>query len=607
MRIGLDLVSLRSPRPPGLRRPLHLDEKLALALLVLAAFFRIALIGLGWPHLNSDEAVVGLMARHIAHEGARPLFIWGVHYEGPFEAYIAAPFFALFGSSTLLLHLSNQFLVIAFLIVMYALSRAVCGNLVAALTALWLGFGSSFALRRELVTVGGYQEVLLLSALLLLLAWSRLRRPEALPRDRRDWMRCLATYAGMGCCVGLGVWSSLLIAPLVLLTLLALAVSRRRELARGGAVVLVLAALLSALPYLSYQITHEFPALTEARRISHPDLAAPALAAQTFSTLAVGLPTLFGSPVVCAGPNGGAGGSAVCAGGNLLFSLAVLGLFAVVAWRCLLSVWAVSRTGASSALRAVRSLGEERSAEVAARQARWWLRVILVGVVVESLAGYLPSPDAEAHPVTAARYLLPILLASPLVIELLARQTAPALQSALTTRLSPRAGAKRSRGRRSGAPWWRTRSRIATVGLGLLLALALANTGVTLFDAISPNGGGLPPASDQRLMTFLRTRSISAFYADYWTCYRLAFESDEQIRCAVRGQNGDLGLELINNHYRPYIAAVARQQHPAYILLAGTATDTNFTQEAATENLPYVGYQRVVVAGYAIYYYPQSV
>lgn len=603
MRIGPKPVTLRSPRLAGAWARLRLDERIALALLALAALFRVALVALGWPHLNSDEAVVGLMARHIVRDGARPLFIWGVHYEGPFEAYVAAPFFALFGSSTLLLHLSNQLLVIAFLLAMYLLARAAFGGPAALLTALWLGFGSSYALHREIVTVGGYQETLLLSATLLLLAWSRLRRPEALPRGRRDWLRCLAVYAGIGCCVGLGVWSSLLIVPLALFTLLALVVCRWRELARGGAATLGLVAILSALPYLSFQFSRAFPALSEARRISHPTLAAPALATQTLSTLAIGLPSLFGSPSVCAGAHGGVGGPAVCTGGNLLFSLVILAFFAAVAWGCLLAVWRVARRGARPAMRAFVAQSGERTAATAERQARWWLRVILLGVVIASLAGYLPSPDAAAHPVQAARYLLPMLLATPLLMDLLARKAIPAFRRVLDTRQAPHAPAQSFLAARGGA-WSRGRSRVAVVGVALVLALALVNGALTLSSALGRDAGGLPPSEDRALLAFLRTRGVNAFYSDYWTCYRLAFESDEGIRCAVRGQNGDDGLELINNHYPPYISSVARDPYPAYILPVGTATDEDFIREAASQHLPYQGYQRAVVASYAVYYYP---
>ena len=79
--------------------------RVALGLLALAAIYRLALLARGWPALDSDEAVIGLMARHILH-GDRPTFFWGQNYMGPFEAYFAALLFALFGSSTFVLGLS---------------------------------------------------------------------------------------------------------------------------------------------------------------------------------------------------------------------------------------------------------------------------------------------------------------------------------------------------------------------------------------------------------------------------------------------------------------------------------------------------------------------
>ena len=57
---------------------------------------------LGIP--NSDEAVLGLMARHAVH-GELTTFIWGEAYGGPQETLLAVPGFALFGSSCFALRL----------------------------------------------------------------------------------------------------------------------------------------------------------------------------------------------------------------------------------------------------------------------------------------------------------------------------------------------------------------------------------------------------------------------------------------------------------------------------------------------------------------------
>ena len=53
---------------------------------------------------DSDEAVVGLMARHILH-GQFTTFFWGQGYGGSQEALLTAPIFAVFGSSWLALRL----------------------------------------------------------------------------------------------------------------------------------------------------------------------------------------------------------------------------------------------------------------------------------------------------------------------------------------------------------------------------------------------------------------------------------------------------------------------------------------------------------------------
>jgi hypothetical protein len=48
---------------------------------------------------DSDQAVIGLMAKHLADGRAFPLFFYGQHYMLAVEPWLAAPFFALFGAS----------------------------------------------------------------------------------------------------------------------------------------------------------------------------------------------------------------------------------------------------------------------------------------------------------------------------------------------------------------------------------------------------------------------------------------------------------------------------------------------------------------------------
>jgi hypothetical protein len=147
----------------------------ALTLFVIGMVLRIWLIFRGWPTLDSDEAIVGLMARHILSNGAHPTFYYGQHYMGALEAYIAVPFFWLLGPSQVALRLAMLTLVAPFLICMYLLGRATYGRMVGLLTLGALAVGPAYGLMREAPAIGGYQETLLFGALLSLLAYLRLR------------------------------------------------------------------------------------------------------------------------------------------------------------------------------------------------------------------------------------------------------------------------------------------------------------------------------------------------------------------------------------------------------------------------------------------------
>src|SRR5438105_15921404 len=100
---------------------------LIVALLVGLAL-RLAVIASPLGELDGDEAVDGLMARHIAFLGDRPVFYYGQPYLGSLEAFSAAPFFRLFGSSTVLLKLVPTVYSLGFLALSTAIARRVFGT-----------------------------------------------------------------------------------------------------------------------------------------------------------------------------------------------------------------------------------------------------------------------------------------------------------------------------------------------------------------------------------------------------------------------------------------------------------------------------------------------
>jgi hypothetical protein len=73
-----------------------------LAIAALAVVVRVPFLLYGERFFDSDQAVEGLMARHLL-QGEFPIFLWGQHYKGVPEVYLAAPVFWLFGSSVVAL------------------------------------------------------------------------------------------------------------------------------------------------------------------------------------------------------------------------------------------------------------------------------------------------------------------------------------------------------------------------------------------------------------------------------------------------------------------------------------------------------------------------
>jgi hypothetical protein len=147
---------------------------------------------------------------------------------------------------------------------------------------------------------------------------------------------------------------------------------------------------------------------------------------------------------------------------------------------------------------------------------------------------------------------------------------------------------------------------LATGALAMLMGFAVYGAQATVARASGARRFALPmPASDRLVIASLAAHGITLYVSDYWTCYRLAFESDEHVRCAVRDMvDSTLTQNGAVNRYRPYLLAVERAPHPAYIFYAGSVEDRTFDAWAVSQRLPHSGYSRYVIQGYAVYYFP---
>lgn len=140
-----------------------------LGLVALGAALRLAwLFSKGFP-IDSDHAVIGLMARHILN-GARPLLYYGQLYYGPVDAYLDAGLIALLGSSRAVLHILPLTCALLFIPLVYRLGREAFSEPVGLLSAALAALSPVFLTERGVLADAAYSLTLLLGTLSLLWA-----------------------------------------------------------------------------------------------------------------------------------------------------------------------------------------------------------------------------------------------------------------------------------------------------------------------------------------------------------------------------------------------------------------------------------------------------
>ena len=182
----------------------------ASAIIICAAIFRMTLMALTYPEVNSDEGTMGIEAMHIAFQGKHPIYLYGQNYMGVLEAYIAALFFRLFGVSAFTLRIGMLMMFVLFMVAMYWLGSLLYSKKLALVSLILLSLATADMLIQQLRAVGGAIETILFGALMFILAY-RLASTAGLKRTWRVW-----TYFAWGWTVGIALWVHILVLPFVL-------------------------------------------------------------------------------------------------------------------------------------------------------------------------------------------------------------------------------------------------------------------------------------------------------------------------------------------------------------------------------------------------------
>ncbi len=346
--------------------------------LVLGAFgvcYRLVLVTFHAPPTNSDEATMGLAALHIAEGRHFPVFFYGQHYMGVLEAYLAAPLVWLAGPHTLALRLPVLAMYPVFLWAVYRLARRLYSPGLAVLSVALLALGSDRIVKNQLIAAGGYPEINLAGAVVLMLAVE-----VGLDRVRR---RTLA-LSGAAFLSGLCLWVDWLVLPYLAVAVGLLLVTARGH--QGGRVLVPLAAgALGAAPVLLYSLT--------ARPGEDPVSVFLRLSAGSGAPLADRLygGVLYGIPM----------GTGQCSPGHC---------HGIQMW------WGIGYPVLVVAAGALAVAGVLRGSTPRPERIHQAGRLALVTAAVLSILSYTLSASAARYPVESARYLSCLLISTPAVL-----------------------------------------------------------------------------------------------------------------------------------------------------------------------------------------------
>ena len=459
---------------------------------------------------SSDQAIVGLMAKHILERGDHPVFYYGSAYAGSLEPHYVAGVFALLGSSPDTYRTAMGALVLLIMLGTWAVTRRAFGKTAAILALAYLAVPPFYFLYKGLTSDGHYDAFNLFTVGVLLVCLS-IDKDLGAARDPRPRLFLL-----LGVVFGIGWWINP-ITPAVSAAAFAWLFIRKRArppIRRIG--LIAIGFLLGSLPWTWWNLRHDWASLT-APELSHVGISG------ALHNLAEVL--LHSLPLFAAGTRFRSGTELE----TFPFSAVAVMLVLVI-----LLIPAVQRLIRGD------------------RVVRLFLLcfAVLTATVIWS-GRYVPGEPRVLFPYYV---LVPPVLAAGLV--------------SIATR--------------------RTGGRGLAVVLGGFLLFANA-LGITLEHRHLQNTIGEATADLGPLQDVLKSQGVRHVYSDYWTAYRLTFESEESLIAAPIP-----GDEFVR--HPPYQTQVAAD--PTAAIVVRGSRDPCLTEYLRQRALPY---RRTFVPPFAVF------
>jgi 4-amino-4-deoxy-L-arabinose transferase-like glycosyltransferase len=219
---------------------------LFVGLLVLFAAARFAILLTSQTHVHSDEAIIGLMAKHILEGRYFPFYMYGQAYNAGAagEAYLAASSFALFGVGVVSLKSCIVVLSLLCLFLFYCMCQALYDERTALLAT--IVFALTPSLLKWHFQVRGYSWYFLSIPLLTLLFLSI----QSTPNRRWPLFLLFGAVSGLSICgLELGIAFNLALWILILM---------RRSLSFKNALVALAGFIAGYSPAIVFNLTHHF-------------------------------------------------------------------------------------------------------------------------------------------------------------------------------------------------------------------------------------------------------------------------------------------------------------------------------------------------------------
>jgi hypothetical protein len=490
------------------------------AALLVGLALRLAVVASPLGELDGDEAVVGLMARHIAFLGDRPVFYYGQPYLGSLESFSAAPLFRLFDSSTVLLKLVPTAFSLGFLALNAAMARRLFGTGAALATAAYLAVPPAMWAVWSTKARGGYAELLFVGQAVLLVTL-------ALARSRSRRLALL-----WGILAGLTFWTHLLAVVYLLPAAIFLVLGRRAGWSAPELVLVAGGGVLGMAPLIFDNVTQGFRTLGAV--LQPADIPLDQLA-QFVRFFRVGVPVLLGlgQPTTS----------------ESMFDLDWLQRPAGHVWVVVLALVVLGAALAvhAPALRRLLVCGADHMSEPAL--------LVLVALAVPPVVAMTRFGFFVSEP----RYALPLYGTVPLLAgalwRLRLRWPEPLSWSEPRVRMP-----------------WPDAARWAVVGGVLAFNLwSLVSTDQRLWRAEdTPNSTAATRAA---LVQYLVAGDRHQMYTDYWIGYPIMFETRETVLAYV--------ISGGFNRYVPPADNVQRTPNPAWVFTPGTVPERLFLGDLA--------------------------